>query len=147
MADDASLDRPPSPPSPPSARRRLWLTLAGISLGWKLLVLTLGAAVPRWIISDGVSELPAEVRDHARQATHIARDLWNGPIERRGGIVRAVHVVSVERDVPEAAACGGYQVRVRAYTYFAIPYSEARTRCGRGVVEYRVFRRYPAHGR
>jgi hypothetical protein len=30
---------------------------------------------------------------------------------------------------------------VRAYTYFGIPYSEVRTTCDRGVVEYRVFRR------
>ena len=128
-------------------RRRLWLTLAAASVGWKLLVLTLGAAVPRWVITDGVQELPANVRGHARDATRVARGLWSAPIERRGGIVRAVHVVSVDSNVPEAAPCGGYQARVRAYTFFAIPYSEVRAQCGRGIVEYRVFRRRAAHGR
>ena len=33
--------------------------------------------------------------------------------------------------------------RVRAYTYFAIPYSEVRTLCETGTVEYRVLRRRP----
>jgi hypothetical protein len=42
--------------------------------------------------------------------------------------------------------CRGLSARVRAYTYFAIPYSEVRTVCDAGVVEYRVFRRKGAPG-
>jgi len=42
------------------------------------------------------------------------------------------------------AASGGEPcvlgAHVRAYTYFAIPYSDVRTRCDRGVIEYHVFR-------
>ena len=57
-------------------------------------------------------------------------------------LVRMARVVSVDRtDEPAAAECDGLSARVRAYTYFAIPYSEVRTLCDSGVVEYRVFRR------
>ena len=75
--------------------------------------------------------------------------LWNGPIERLG-FVRMVRVISVDTlpratlaGVPEPAGCEGGRLgaRVRAYTYFAIPYSEVRTVCDTGHVEYRVFRR------
>jgi hypothetical protein len=121
--------------------RRLWLILAGISIGWKLLVLSLGAAIPKWVVGDGTSHLPAADRPYAAEAKRTALALWNNPIERHG-IVRTVRVMSVDtRLVPEDAACGGQSARVRAYTYFAIPYSEVRTACDRGVVEYRVFRR------
>ena len=141
----------PSPSTSPTpapvrrSRRRLLLTLGAISIGWKVLVLTLGAAVPRWIIDDGVGALPSELRPYARDAKASAARLWNGPIERHG-VVRTLRVVSVRR-VSEARAasaaarrCGGLEARVRAYTYFAVPYSEARLVCDSGVVEYRVFR-------
>ena len=138
----------PTPPTPAPARRsrrRLLLTLGAISIGWKVLVLTVGAAVPRWIIDDGVGALPSELRPYARDAKAGAARLWNGPIERYG-VVRTLRVVSVRRvaDTPAARAagsrCGGLEARVRAYTYFAVPYSEARLVCDSGVVEYRVFR-------
>jgi hypothetical protein len=50
--------------------------------------------------------------------------------------------MSVQR-MPEGAGtrCGGLGARVRAYTYFGVPYSEARMVCDSGTVEYRVFRR------
>ena len=131
-------------------RRRTWIVLACISVGWKVLVLTLGAALPRWLITDGIDELPAAHQPYAEQARATALALWNGPLERRG-LVQMVRVESVDTlhapiDVASASAggvdaCGGLSARVRAYTYFAIPYSEVRTRCDRGVVEYRVFRR------
>jgi hypothetical protein len=134
----------PLPPPRRTGRRRLLLTLAAISVGWKLVVLTLGAAVPRWIIDDGVGALPSELRPYALDAKRSAAGLWNGPIERYG-VVRMLRVVSVQRGpVPPAGAarrCGGLRARVRAYTYFAVPYSEARLVCDSGVVEYRVFRR------
>ena len=136
---------PPTPAAPTRSRRRLLLTLAAISVGWKVLVLTVGAAVPKWIIDDGVGALPSELRPYARDAKAGAARLWNGPIERYG-VVRTLRVVSVRRvpgaDAPDAAGrrCGGLEARVRAYTYFAVPYSEARMVCDSGVVEYRVFR-------
>jgi len=136
---------PPTPARAPRSRRRLLLTLGAISVGWKVLVLTLGAAVPKWVIDDGVGALPSELRPYARDAKASAARLWNGPIERHG-VVRTLRVVSVRR-VPGAGAsdaaarrCGGLEARVRAYTYFAVPYSEARVVCDSGVVEYRVFR-------
>ena len=138
---------PPTSAPPPRgrSRRRLLLTLGAISIGWKVLVLTLGAAVPRWMIDDGVGALPSDLRPYARDAKVSASRLWNGPIERHG-VVRTLRVVSVRR-VPGAHAsdaaarrCGGLEARVRAYTYFAVPYSEARLVCDSGVVEYRVFR-------
>lgn len=122
---------------------RVWLVLASISIGWKVLVFTLGAAIPRWFIDDGTESLPAETRGYAEAARRTAHALWNGPIERHG-IVRRVRVVSVDTlPAAERAACPAapYTARVRAYTYFALPYSEVRTRCAEGVVEYRVFRR------
>jgi hypothetical protein len=140
----------PSPTTPAGrrSRRRLLLTLGAISLGWKVLVLTLGAAVPKWVIDDGVGALPSELRPYARDAKVTAARLWNGPIERHG-VVRTLRVVSVSRvsDARAAGAaarrCGGLEARVRAYTYFAVPYSEARLVCDSGVVEYRVFRSRP----
>lgn len=136
-------------------RRRLWLVLLGVSIGWKVLVFTVGAAVPKWLIDDGIAQLPAALQGYGREARVTALALWNGPIERHG-LVRTVRVVSVHGPMyasaagltggttagpAAAAACDGRGAVVRAYTYFGIPYSEVRTTCDRGVVEYRVFRR------
>lgn len=127
-------------------RRRLWLVLLGVSVGWKVVVFTIGAAVPRWLISDGIAQLPAPLQEYGREARATALALWNGPIERHG-LVRTVRVMSAHGGtyaaVGDATAptCDGRGAIVRAYTYFGIPYSEVRTTCGRGVVEYRVFRR------
>ena len=132
-----------------SRRRRALITLGAISIGWKLLVLTLGAAVPRWFIDDGIAALPVDSRPYAAEAKLAAAGLWNGPIERYG-VVRTLRVLSVARDADatqDAERCGGYTARVRAYTYFGVPYSEARMVCDRGTVEYRVFRRRAAHAR
>ena len=124
-------------------RLRLWITLASISIGWKVIVFTLGAALPRWLIDDGLAALPADTRAYGAEARQTALGLWNGRIERLG-FVREVRVMSVDTLPPgQHAGCAGRPLgaRVRAYTYFAIPYSEVRTQCGTGVVEYRVFRR------
>jgi hypothetical protein len=127
-----------------AVRRRRWRlawTLAAISVGWKVIVFTLGAALPHWLIDDGVAQLPLAMQPYGAQARETARALWNGPIERHG-VVRKVRVVSVyPANTTEGDASCRFGARVRAYTYFAIPYSEVRTVCGRGVVEYRVFRR------
>ncbi|HEX2780501.1 MAG TPA: hypothetical protein VHM30_13435 [Gemmatimonadaceae bacterium] len=124
--------------------RRTLIILASISIGWKLLVFTLGAALPRWLVSDGVDELPPEWQAYGDSARTTAIALWNGPVERRG-LIRSVRVMSVESvDRPDMPpGCNGRSARVRAYTYFAIPYSEVRTLCDSGVVEYRVLRRRP----
>jgi hypothetical protein len=125
----------------------VWLALLGVSIGWKVLVFTVGAAVPRWLIDDGIEQLPAALQGYGREARATALALWNGPIERHG-LVRTVRVVSVHGPMYASAAgataapgCDGRGALVRAYTYFGIPYSEVRTTCDRGVVEYRVFRR------
>jgi len=153
MSDPArDVTRPGSPPPADDAaaveaarrrRMRLWLTLASISIGWKVLVFTLGAALPRWFIDDGLAALPVEARGYGAEARQTALGLWNGRIERLG-FVRSVRVMSVDTlPTDQHAGCAGPPLgaRVRAYTYFAIPYSEVRTRCESGVVEYRVFRR------
>lgn len=109
-----------------------------------MLVFTLGAALPRWLVSDGIDELPPQWRAYGDSARTMAIGLWNGPVERRG-LIRSVRVMSVENspraDMP--SGCDGRSARVRAYTYFAIPYSEVRTLCDTGTVEYRVLRRRP----
>lgn len=123
------------------SRWRLWLALFALSVAWKVVVLTLGAAVPRWLIGDGIGHLPVAARPYAQQARATALALWDAPIERHT-VVQSVRVVSVDSAGGAASgACGGKTARVRAYTYFAIPYSEVRTVCDRGVVEYRVFPR------
>ena len=140
--------------SPPPARRsrwRPWLLLLAFSVAWKVVALTLGAAVPRWVIDDSVDHIPLSMQPYANQARATALALWNGPIERRT-LVRLVRVVSVDSvdgvdgvDGARSQAgeeCGGKSARVRAYTFFAIPYSDVRTVCGSGIVEYRVFRRW-----
>lgn len=128
--------------------RRTLIILASISIGWKVLVFTLGAALPRWFVSDGLDELPPHLRAYGDSARATAIGLWNGPIERRG-LIRSVRVMSVENvtsaELPDG--CDGRSARVRAYTYFAIPYSEVRTLCDSGVVEYRVLRRRPRRAR
>jgi hypothetical protein len=123
------------------SRWRPWLILLGFSITWKIVVFTLGAAVPAWVIDDGIEHIPASMQPYANQARATALALWDGPIERRT-LVRLVRVVSVDSAPGEAPSrCGGKSARVRAYTFFAIPYSEVRTVCDTGVVEYRVFRR------
>lgn len=133
----------PAPPGSRTRGRRIWLILAGISIGWKVLVLTLGAAVPRWVVGDGLDLVPTEARLYAQQAKVTALGLWNHPLERLG-VVRALRVMKVDSVASGAAqgakGCQGKRVTVRAYTFFAIPYSEARTTCDTGVVEYRLFR-------
>jgi len=122
--------------------------LAAISIGWKVLVFTLGAALPRWLVSDGIDDLPPELRPYGDSARATAIALWNGPVERRG-LIRMVRVMSVDgasrEDTQPGAGCDGRSARVRAYTYFAIPYSEVRTFCDTGTVIYRVLRRRPRH--
>lgn len=117
------------------------MILGSISIGWKLFVLTAGAAVPHYLIDDGLKQVPAEFVPYGTQAREIARDLWGGRLERYA--VRKIRLVSVARTPGDggAAHCGGLNAHVRAYTYFALPYSEVRTICDSGVVEYRVFRR------
>ena len=131
--------------SPSPARRsrwRPWLLLLAFSVAWKIVVFTLGAAVPRWVIDDSVDHVPLSMQPYANQARATALALWDGPIERRT-LVRLVRVVSVDSARSQAAGgCGGKSARVRAYTFFAIPYSDVRTVCGSGIVEYRVFRRW-----
>lgn len=124
--------------------RRTWFVLAAISIGWKVLVFTIGAALPRWLVSDGLAELPPEWRAYGDSSRATAVALWSGPIERRG-LIRRVRVMNVERAsrATTPAGCDGRSARVRAYTYFAIPYSEVRTHCATGIVEYRVLRRRP----
>jgi hypothetical protein len=124
------------------SRWRPWLLLLAFSVAWKVVVLTLGAAVPHWVIDDGLEHIPISMQPYATQARATAVALWNNPFER-STLVRLVRVVSVDSaGIGEAARnCGGMSARVRAYTFFAIPYSEVRTVCDRGVVEYRVFRR------
>jgi len=173
MSEPTSF-HPHAATAPPRRRRRWrpWLILLGISVGWKVIVLTLGAALPRWIIGDGLDLVPIAARDYAEQAKLTALSLWDHPIERLG-LVRALRVVRVDSadatsaDAPSAtvdslgaaaeraatnhapqaaeqplsASCKSRSVTVRAYTFFAIPYSEARTVCDTGVIEYRVFRR------
>lgn len=127
-----------------SRRRSRWrpvLFLVAFSVGWKILVLTLGVAVPRWVIDEGVGHIPLSMQPYATQARATALALWNRPIERNT-LVRSVRVVSVDSTRGATSkSCDGKSARVRAYTFFAIPYSEVRTVCDRGVVEYRVFRR------
>jgi hypothetical protein len=123
------------------SRWRPWLILLGFSIAWKVVVFTLGAAVPGWVIDDGIEHIPASMQAYANEARATALALWDGPIERRT-LVRLVRVVSVDSTAGAAPSrCGGKSARVRAYTFFAIPYSEVRTVCDTGVVEYRVFRR------
>ncbi len=95
-----------------------------------------GGAVASLAIDDGLAAVPSELQPYGVQARETARSLWTGPIERRG--IREIRLLSVERGRDQAAAaCGGLTARVRAYTFFAIPYSEVRTICDRGTVEYR----------
>jgi len=124
------------------SRWRPWFVLLAVSVAWKILVLTVGAAVPHWVIDDGFDHIPVSMQPYATQARATALSLWDKPIERTG-LVRLVRVVSVD-SAPggNLGACGGKSARVRAYTFFAIPYSEVRTVCDSGVVEYRVFRRH-----
>lgn len=128
---------------PDNRRWRMLLILGSISIGWKVLVFTLGAALPKWLIDDGIASIAPERRAYAAEAKKSAALLWKGPIERYG-FVRAVRVMRV--DSLPASSCAGYGARVRAYTYFAIPYSEVQTTCDRGVVLYRVFKRRGGSG-
>jgi hypothetical protein len=118
------------------------LLLLAFSVAWKVVVLTLGAALPHWVLDDGLEHIPLSMQPYATQARATAVALWSNPIER-SALVRLVRVVSVDSAGSGDAArnCGGMSARVRAYTFFALPYSEVRTVCDRGVVEYRVFRR------
>lgn len=145
------MSRTPSPavaevkgavPGKRRSRWRPWLLLLAFSVAWKVVVLTLGAAVPHWVIDDGLEHIPVAMQPYATQARATAVALWSNPIER-STLVRLVRVVSVDSAGGGEAArdCGGMSARVRAYTFFAIPYSEVRTVCDRGTVEYRVFRR------
>lgn len=119
-------------------RRRTWIILASISIGWKVLVFTIGLAIPHWMLDDGIARLPFEQRAYATEAKRVAKGLWTNPIER-WGFVRKVRVLRVD-STAAGATCSGHRARVKAYTYFAIPYSEAVIECDGGRVLYRVFK-------
>jgi len=97
------------------------------------------------MLDDGVGALSPELQPFGRQAVQAAGKLWSGPLERHG--VRRIRLVSLAR-TPSAAeggaptACEDLVGQVRAYTFFAIPYSEVRTVCDSGVVVYRAFPPY-----
>jgi hypothetical protein len=117
---------------------RKWVFLLGVGVAWKLVVLTLGAAVPRWVAGDGVAHLPTTIRAFGLQAKETASILLNHPVERRA-IIQAWRVMSVDvahDAVVDAPPCATVRIRVRAYTYFAIPYADAYTVCGAGFVTY-----------
>jgi hypothetical protein len=144
--DPRSNDERPSPDGRSGRRRRLLIAAIAVSVSWKVLVLGVGGALSRALIDDGLAEVAPENRAYGQQALATARALWSGPLERHG-VVRRLHVVRIDRVAADntdadgdadAARCGGLTARVRAYTFFAIPYSEARTVCDRGTVEYRV---------
>lgn len=138
-------DREPPMTAEEARRRRRWRTLiilGSISIGWKVLVFTLGAALPRWLIEDGLAELSPDHQSYGAEAKATALTLWTGPIEKYG-FIRAVRVLRVDHAPADTSRteCGGLGARVKAYTYFAIPYSEVRTTCGEGRVLYRVLKR------
>lgn len=129
------------------SRWRPWVFLLMIGVAWKVVVFTLGAAVPRWMVGDGVAHLPPGVRGYAQHAQALALPLWNLPIERLG-LVRATRVLRVDTvraatpaDSAAGASCGHLQATVRAYTYFGIPYGEARMLCDTAIVYSRLSRR------
>jgi hypothetical protein len=121
----------------PRRHRRLLVIAIAASIGWKVLFVGVGGLVAAFAVNDGVDQVPVDMRSYAGEALATARVLWGGPIERHG--IRGVRVLSVERlaSSDSAARCGGLAARVRAYTFFAIPYSEVRTVCDQGTVEYR----------
>ena len=124
-------------PGRPWRSRRVLLVMLALSVSWKVLLLGVGGTMAALLVDDGLAGVPSELQPYAMQAREVARALWTGPIERIS--VRGIRVMSVERLADQrAAACGGLTARVRAYTFFAIPYSEVRTVCDRGTVEYRV---------
>jgi hypothetical protein len=97
------------------------------------------------MLDDGVGALSPELRPFGRQAVQVAGKLLSGPLERHG--VRRIRLVSLARTPSSAeggapAACEDLVGQVRAYTFFAIPYSEVRTVCDSGVVVYRAFPLY-----
>jgi hypothetical protein len=133
---------PPQPGAPAPRRwggRRTLLILAAISIGWKVLLLGVGGTMTKLLVDDGIAAIPPELRPYGTEAIAAARTLWANPFERLS--VRGVRVLSVERLADARTAPCGLGAHVRAYTFFAIPYSEARTVCDRGTVEYRVLRR------
>ena len=134
-------------PTRRASRWRPWLILFGIGVAWKVVVFTLGAAVPRWMVGDGIAHLPRGVQGYAQSAQALALPLWDMPIERLG-LVRAMRVVRVDTvrahtaaDSIAGASCGNLQATVRAYTYFGIPYGEARTLCDTVILQSRLFQR------
>lgn len=134
-------------PTRRASRWRPWLIVFGVGVAWKVVVFTLGAAMPRWMVGDGIAHLPVDVQSYAQTAQALALPVWNLPIERFG-LVRAVRVLRVDTvrvhtpaDSAAGASCGNLQATVRAYTYFGIPYGEARTLCDSAILQSRLFRR------
>lgn len=122
-------------------RLRPWLVLFAVGLVWKLLVITVGTALPKWLIDDGVEAQPDSLRAYARSAKDIAFKVFTNPIERVG-IVQDVRVMDITRVAADSTdACGGLRARVRVYSYFNLPYSEVRTTCAQGVIAYRLIPR------
>ena len=58
-------------------------------------MLSLGVAIPQWVVGDGISHLPLADRAYAAEAKRTALALWDGPIERHA-LVRTVRVMSVD---------------------------------------------------
>ena len=91
--DAATVNTAALPPR--RSRWRPWLLLLAFSVAWKVVVLTLGAAVPHWVIDDGLEHIPLSMQPYATQARATALALWDNPIER-STLVRLVRVVSVD---------------------------------------------------
>jgi len=104
-----------------------------------VLVYALGWGLPL-LVDDGTSGLSGEEQLAAfahREARHV---FWDNPLEqvwaRRFqvvGIVRGTGVIE-----PTGGLASGWQVRVRVYTFFGLPYADAVFESNGGSVEYRL---------
>lgn len=106
-------------------RLLLWISVIFVGLG---IVLAVGVAGPRLLISDGVAQFAGEERAIAEEALNMA-PIWcfDNPIE--WALIQKVQVVEMKFE-PERCKTPlwsgrppghGFRVMIRAYTFFGIP--------------------------
>lgn len=100
-----------------------------------VLLLCAGAAVPFWLVSNGVDEYSGDARYVARQAYRAAWEWNDNPIGR--ALTPAARVQKVWRDPGHCIGQPGahtpyadWRAEVRYVTYFGIPAGKINVTCG-----------------
>lgn len=105
-----------------------------LRLPWMVALLLLAGIVGPWITPTGVLQYAGDQRKSAEEALQMAHMTLDNPIERLLFVqrLRIREVTPLPEGTADHLGTGKcpYQVLVRAYSFFWMPYADVTVRCG-----------------